>query len=245
MKNSGAKRLIILCRRIYFAPWRYFEPSWQQFDTQGTLGDLKSHEIASFDYYKIMWNVIITINNVRNIHNICIHQWRHTVTQGWGSGGDRRIKWVASTLHTTSEHGVSSITTADAQTSAANSRLNWRPYRFKCTRPFRRKTKSGFCACAITFETQSTVEFTLETTHNTLWEQESWQNDGYNTVIVIVGTDSPILVYHVSANYMIIVRPLVHIKPRLQLQNSFWIRIRCQCVLQRLRTQFENGWKMI
>ena len=38
-----------------------------------------------------------------------------------------RMKWVASTLHTTSEHGVSSITTADAHTSAASSRLNWRP----------------------------------------------------------------------------------------------------------------------
>jgi len=33
---------------------------------------------------------------------------------------------VASTLYTTSEHGVSSITTADAHTLAANSRLNWR-----------------------------------------------------------------------------------------------------------------------
>jgi hypothetical protein len=32
--------------------------------------------------------------------------------------------WVASTLHTTSEHGVSSITTADAHISAASSRLN-------------------------------------------------------------------------------------------------------------------------
>jgi len=30
-------------------------------------------------------------------------------------------------LHTTSEHGISSITTADAHTSAAGSRLNWRP----------------------------------------------------------------------------------------------------------------------
>ena len=37
------------------------------------------------------------------------------------------MQWVASTLHTTSEHGVSSITTADAHTSAASSRLNWRP----------------------------------------------------------------------------------------------------------------------
>jgi len=37
------------------------------------------------------------------------------------------MEWVASTLHTTSEHGLSSITTADAHTSAASSRLNWRP----------------------------------------------------------------------------------------------------------------------
>jgi hypothetical protein len=35
-----------------------------------------------------------------------------------------RMEWVASTLHTTSEHGVSSITTADAHPSAASSRLN-------------------------------------------------------------------------------------------------------------------------
>ena len=41
--------------------------------------------------------------------------------------GNWRMEWVASTLHTTSEHGVSSITTADAHTSAASSRLNWRP----------------------------------------------------------------------------------------------------------------------
>jgi hypothetical protein len=44
--------------------------------------------------------------------------------------GKWRMGWVASTLHITSEHGVSSITTittADAHTSAANSRLNWRP----------------------------------------------------------------------------------------------------------------------
>ena len=53
--------------------------------------------------------------------------WWHTVTHGRGSeGGNWRMEWVASTLHTTSEHGVSSITTADAHTSAASSRLNWR-----------------------------------------------------------------------------------------------------------------------
>ena len=70
--------------------------------------------------------------------------------------GNWRMEWVASTLHTTSEHGVSGITTANAHTSAASSRLNWRPRRFKWNRRLRRKTKSGFCPCAITFQTQST-----------------------------------------------------------------------------------------
>jgi len=66
--------------------------------------------------------------------------------------GNWRMEWVAGTLHTISEHGVSSITTADAHNSAASSRLNWRSCRFKWTRPFRRKTKSGFWACAIIFQ---------------------------------------------------------------------------------------------
>ena len=76
------------------------------------------------------------------------------------------MEWVASTLLTTSEHGVSSITiiaTAETHTSAASSRLNLRPCRFKWTRPFHRKTKSGFCACAITFQTQSTYCFSAAT----------------------------------------------------------------------------------
>jgi hypothetical protein len=65
------------------------------------------------------------------------------------------MEWVASTLHATSERGLSTITTADAHTSASSSRLNLRPHRFKWTRPFRRKTKSGFCECDITFQLDS------------------------------------------------------------------------------------------
>jgi len=37
------------------------------------------------------------------------------------------MEWVAITLYPTSEHGVSSITTADAHTAAASSRLNLAP----------------------------------------------------------------------------------------------------------------------
>jgi hypothetical protein len=84
--------------------------------------------------------------------------WWHTGTYGRWSEGETGEECVASTLHTTSEHGVSSITNANAHTSAASSRLNRRPRRFKWTRPFRRKTKSGFCACAITFQMQSTSQ---------------------------------------------------------------------------------------
>jgi len=89
---------------------------------------------------------------VESSWNVMAHSnaWEGKWRRNW------RMKWVPSTLHTTSERGISSITTADAHTSAAKSRLNWRPRRFKWTRPFRRKTKSGFCACAITFQIQST-----------------------------------------------------------------------------------------
>ena len=80
----------------------------------------------------------------------------NVIAHGDAREGKRRGNWrmelVASTLHTTSEHGVSSITTANAHTSAVSIRLDWRPRRFKWTRPFREKTKSGFCACAIIFQ---------------------------------------------------------------------------------------------
>jgi len=42
---------------------------------------------------------------------------------------------------------------ADPHSLTASSRLNWHPSRFKWTRPFHWETKSGFCACAITFRT--------------------------------------------------------------------------------------------
>ena len=78
----------------------------------------------------------------------------------WRTGGELKGKLANGVgiqySHTTSEHGVSSITNAVAHTSAASSRLNWRPRRFKWTRPFRRETKSDFCACAIRFQTHYT-----------------------------------------------------------------------------------------
>jgi hypothetical protein len=66
----------------------------------------------------------------RYVHLVVESSWNvmaHGDARGEKWGGNWRMEWVASTLQTTSEHGVSSITTADAHTSAASSRLNWRP----------------------------------------------------------------------------------------------------------------------
>jgi hypothetical protein len=78
----------------------------------------------------------------------------------WRTGGEVKGKLAngmgSQYSRTTSDYGVSSITNADAHILAASSRLNWRPRRFKWTLPFRWKRKSDFCACTITFQTQST-----------------------------------------------------------------------------------------
>ena len=67
--------------------------------------------------------------------------------------GNWRMEWVASTLTLPRNIVYPAFTKADAHTSAASIRQNRCPRRFKWTSPFRRKTKSGFCACAITFQT--------------------------------------------------------------------------------------------
>jgi len=77
--------------------------------------------------------------------------------------GNKRMEWVTSKRHMTAEHRLArAVQTlqADVYSLPAISRLNWPPRRFKWTRPFRRKTKSGFCACAIMFQTQSTHRHT-------------------------------------------------------------------------------------
>jgi len=116
-------------------------------------------------------NNSLKMNQRFSVHRQIVHQLHggFTVESSWNvmAHGDARegkwrgnwwMEWVDGTLHTTSEHGVSSVTTADARTSAGSSGLKRRPCRFKWTRPFLWKTKSGFCACAITFQTQSTFQ---------------------------------------------------------------------------------------
>jgi hypothetical protein len=114
--------------------------------------------------------LLLTKNNYTNWFISCMlyfHFCKLGVESSWNvmAHGDARegkwrgnwqMQWVASTLHTTSEHGVSSITTADAHTSAVPV-VHWTdapPADLNGLVRFARKTKSGFCACAITFQMQ-------------------------------------------------------------------------------------------
>ena len=73
--------------------------------------------------------------------------------------GKRRMEWVAkqSSVWLGTVHPVLLQTfSPDLHSKKASTRLNWHPRRYKWTRPFRWKTESGFCACAITFRFHST-----------------------------------------------------------------------------------------
>jgi len=72
--------------------------------------------------------------------------------------GKMRMEWVASSLAMYVGTRSIQLPSADPHSSNASSWLNWNPRRFKWTRPFRWKTKSGFCACVITFRTCYTTE---------------------------------------------------------------------------------------
>jgi hypothetical protein len=69
-----------------------------------------------------------------------------------GTEGATGDEWVSGVPRKTAEHSLArtvQMLTADQHTSAASNRLKCRPRRVTWTRPFHRKAKSGFCACAI------------------------------------------------------------------------------------------------
>ena len=74
---------------------------------------------------------------------------------GWAGKwrGKMWMEWVASSLALDDRARSIQLLSTDPHSSTASSRLNWHPRRFKWTRPFCWKTKSGFFACAITFRT--------------------------------------------------------------------------------------------
>jgi len=86
----------------------------------------------------------------------------------WRTGEEVKWKLANGVLFTLPRNMVYPALLPLVRTSRlASSRLNWRPRRFKWTRPFHRKTKSGNYACAITFQTRSTpneIVFSMSST---------------------------------------------------------------------------------
>ena len=159
-------RLLLSYRSLRFVKIifkiQFLNQHWiQSFSTSGT-NRLMLYRAIIFTCLRITQNTFFgRMYGIFQMFKRVVESSRNVMAHGDGREGKWRgnwwMEWATSTFHTTSEHGVSSMTIADAHTSAASSRLNWRPRRFKLIRPFRRKTKSGFCACAITFPTQSTT----------------------------------------------------------------------------------------
>ena len=135
--------------------------------------------------------------------------------------GNWRTEWLASNLHTTSELGVSSITSADAYSSAASSRLNWRSRRFKWTPPFRRKTKSCFCACAIRFQTRSTARYVRN-------QISFLRAPCYPSIKIGVCNGFNVLMCSVSTNHLIIPTLAVILKHAKRLYTDFCFNT-CYC----------------
>ena len=141
----------------------YAESCWgcSAIESQLLLLELKIRYPKRMHFELVYWPILPyepcvrwTVSSVESSWNVMAHgdvreeKWR----------GNMRMEWVTGKRHMTAEHRlVRAVQTlqADVHSSPASSRLNWRPRRFKWTRPFRRKTKSGFCACAITFNKQS------------------------------------------------------------------------------------------
>jgi len=83
--------------------------------------------------------------------------WWHTVTSGRGSEGETG-EWSGQPVPFTLPRNMVYPALLPLMRTPRLPVVDWTdapPGRFKWTCPFRRKTKSGFCACAVAFQTQS------------------------------------------------------------------------------------------
>ena len=106
----------------------------------------------SWYYWGWRWSVYHVVELVRNLvaHSDAWEgKWR----------GNWRMEWVASTLKPTPNVVYPAL--LKLMRTPRLPAVDWTdaPHRFKRTRPFRGKTKSGFCACAITFRTSYNTDF--------------------------------------------------------------------------------------
>jgi hypothetical protein len=100
-----------------------------------------------------------------------VEMWWHTVTHGRGSEGETG-EWSGYPVPFTLPRNMVYPALLPLMHTSRLPVVDWTdaPRRFKWTRPFRRKTKCGFCVCAITFQLVSN-------TRNNARCQESYDHD--------------------------------------------------------------------
>ena len=142
--NSGAKRLIVSFRNFVITSknWSQGRRLWNCWldwtSSAFCCAGSEQHRSNWIDRSLFVRRYVCVFYLITA--SVAQTTWRQMVESSWNvmaHGDVREGKWkgnwrmqcVASTLYTTSEHGVPNITTADAHTSAASSRLNWRPRR--------------------------------------------------------------------------------------------------------------------
>ena len=137
LKQIYQSMLLCSCYKCSSSMWCYciiFNSVWSFF-VLFTLKSMGSHVFVS---EKGCVKSQIECDNCDVCQNLLFMCIRYLVESSWNvmAHGDARVgkwrgnwrmEWVASTLHTTLERGVSSITTADVHTSAASSSTELTP----------------------------------------------------------------------------------------------------------------------
>ena len=122
---------------------------------------------------------------------------------------------------------------------AASSRLDWSPCRFKWTRPFRRKTKSGFCSCAIAFQLAITTKYALvQNTRGNTFVADATDQNCYTKLYGIIPKEvhfRSIVMNFFFDNYSIKhfhIKNVLHIRQATQNMFRHWhYTLLCSCIL--------------
>jgi len=129
------------------------------YSAPATLRSVACHVICNPSKRTYVHSLLVPYDNIQpelEAMYSAVELWWHTVTHGRGSEGETG-EWSGYPVSFTLPRNMAYPALLPLMCTPRLPVVGWTdvPYRFKWTRPFRRKTKSGFCACANTFQTQS------------------------------------------------------------------------------------------
>ena len=151
--------------------------------------------------------------------------------------GKRRMEWVAKqssvwlgTVHPVLLQSFS----PDPHSKKAHTRLNWHPRRYKWTRPFRWKTESGFCACAVTFRFHSTCSAYSHSFRNSSILPFSAAT--FQAVLFLISLAKKVLLFNSSCD----ITSLAHSKSLCDISSLPFSDATCQTVLPQVSLAKNN-----